>query len=56
MLPFEDIAFQLINLPPISAERIEPWTAELLLSAECRVAGRRPCRTRRIISSETATS
>jgi len=34
MLPFEDIAFQLINLPPISAERIELWMAELLLSAD----------------------
>jgi ribosome-interacting GTPase 1 len=34
MLPFEDIAFQLVDLPPISAERMEPWFAELLQSAD----------------------
>jgi ribosome-interacting GTPase 1 len=34
MLPFEDIAFQLVDLPPISAERMEPWIAELLQSAD----------------------
>jgi len=34
MLPFEDVAFQLIDLPPISAEHMEPWIAELLQSAD----------------------
>ncbi|MGH8210539.1 MAG: TGS domain-containing protein [Steroidobacteraceae bacterium] len=34
MLPFEGIAFQLIDLPPISAQHNEPWIAELLQSAD----------------------
>src|SRR5882762_11800724 len=34
MLPFEDIAFQLVDLPPISAEHPHPWIAELLQSAD----------------------
>jgi ribosome-interacting GTPase 1 len=34
MLPFEDIAFQLVDLPPISAERMEPWLAGLLQTAD----------------------
>lgn len=34
MLPFEDIAFQLLDLPPISAERMEPWMAALLQTAD----------------------
>jgi uncharacterized protein len=34
MVPFEDVAFQLIDLPPISAERMEPWTADLLKAAD----------------------
>lgn len=34
MLPFEDIAFQLVDLPPISAEGTEPWLAGLLQSAD----------------------
>ncbi len=34
MLPFEDIAFQLVDLPPISAERMEPWMAGLLQTAD----------------------
>jgi uncharacterized protein len=34
MLPFKDIAFQLVDLPPISAEHMEPWIAELLQSAD----------------------
>jgi uncharacterized protein len=34
MLPFEDIAFQLVDLPPICAEHMEPWIAELLQSAD----------------------
>jgi len=34
MLPFEDIAFQLVDLPPILAEHPHPWIAELLQSAD----------------------
>jgi ribosome-interacting GTPase 1 len=34
MLPFEDIAFQLVDLPPISAERMEPWLAGQLQTAD----------------------
>jgi len=34
MLPFEDIAFQLVDLPPISAERTEPWMAGLLQTVD----------------------
>jgi hypothetical protein len=34
MLPFEDISFQLVDLPPISAERMEPWMAGLLQTAD----------------------
>jgi ribosome-interacting GTPase 1 len=34
MLPFEDIAFQLVDLPPISAERTETWLAGLLQTAD----------------------
>jgi ribosome-interacting GTPase 1 len=34
MLPFEDIAFQLVDLPPITTERMEPWLAGLLQTAD----------------------
>ena len=34
MLPFEDVAFQLIDLPPISPERMEPWIADLLRATD----------------------
>ncbi len=34
MLPFEDIAFQLVDLPPVSPERTEPWMAGLLQTAD----------------------
>jgi ribosome-interacting GTPase 1 len=34
MLPFEDIAFQLVDLPPITAERIDPWLPGVLQSAD----------------------
>jgi ribosome-interacting GTPase 1 len=34
MLPFEDIAFQLVDLPPITAERMEPWIPQLLQSTD----------------------
>lgn len=33
MLPFEDIAFQLVDLPPISG-RLEPWISGLLQAAD----------------------
>jgi uncharacterized protein len=34
MLPFEDIVFQLVDLPPICAEHLQPCAAELLQSAD----------------------
>lgn len=34
MLPFEDIAIQLVDLPPISAQRTETWMAGLLQTAD----------------------
>lgn len=34
MLRLEDIAFQLVDLPPISAGRMEPWIAGVLRSAD----------------------
>jgi hypothetical protein len=34
MLPFEDIAFQLIDLPPLSAEYVEPWIYDLVRRAD----------------------
>jgi ribosome-interacting GTPase 1 len=34
MLHFEDIAFQLVDLPPISRGRMEPWMAPLLETAD----------------------
>ena len=34
MLPFEDIAFQLVDLPPISSGRLEPWISGLLQAAD----------------------
>jgi len=34
MLPFEDIHFQLVDLPPITPERMEPWMAGLLQSTD----------------------
>jgi ribosome-interacting GTPase 1 len=34
MLPFEDIAIQLVDLPPISIERTETWMAGLLQTAD----------------------
>ena len=34
MLPFEDIAFQLIDLPPISTGRLEPWIPPLLQATD----------------------
>ena len=34
MLHFEDIAFQIVDLPPISRGRMEPWMAGLLQTAD----------------------
>lgn len=34
MLPFEDIHFQLVDLPPISRDFMEPWYANALQSAD----------------------
>jgi ribosome-interacting GTPase 1 len=34
MLHFEDIAFQIVDLPPISRGRMEPWMSGLLQTAD----------------------
>jgi len=34
MMPFEDIAFQLVDLPPISSEHVEPWVFDLVRRAD----------------------
>ncbi len=34
MMPFEDIAFQLLDLPPLSRERVEPWVFDLVRHAD----------------------
>ncbi len=34
MMPFEDVAFQLIDLPPLSEEHVEPWVYDLIRAAE----------------------
>jgi ribosome-interacting GTPase 1 len=34
MLPFEDIAFQLVDLPPLSEEYVEPWLYDLIRRAD----------------------
>jgi ribosome-interacting GTPase 1 len=34
MMPFEDIAFQLIDLPPLSDEYVEPWVYDLIRAAD----------------------
>jgi len=34
MLPLEDIAFQLVALPPISSKRTEPWIAGVLQTVD----------------------
>jgi small GTP-binding protein len=53
MMPFEDIAFQLIDLPPLSDEHVEPWVydcirradlAWLVLDAEKTLEGVELCR------------
>jgi len=35
MLPFEDIHFQLVDLPPLSADYMEPWLPNALRNADC---------------------
>jgi hypothetical protein len=34
MMPFEDIAFQLVDLPPLSEEHAEPWVFDLVRYAD----------------------
>ena len=34
MLPFEDIAFQLVDLPPVSRAHLEPWIVGVLQGAD----------------------
>jgi hypothetical protein len=34
MMPFEDIAFQLIDLPPVSDQHVEPWIFDLIRRAD----------------------
>jgi hypothetical protein len=34
MMPFEDIAFQLIDLPPLSDQHVEPWVFDLVRYAD----------------------
>jgi len=34
MMPFEDIAFQLVDLPPLSAQHVEPWVFDLVRRAD----------------------
>jgi len=34
MMPFEDIAFQLLDLPPLCEEHVEPWVYDLVRAAD----------------------
>ena len=34
MMAFEDIAFQLVDLPPISDQHVEPWVFDLVRHAD----------------------
>ena len=34
MMPFEDIAFQLVDLPPLSERHVEPWVLDLVRRAD----------------------
>jgi ribosome-interacting GTPase 1 len=34
MMPFEDIAFQLVDLPPLCREHVEPWVYDLVRAAD----------------------
>lgn len=37
MMPFENIQFQLVDLPPVSAESAEPWMAQTVRNADAAV-------------------
>jgi len=34
MMPFEDVSFQLVDLPPVSSEHVEPWIFDLVRRAD----------------------
>jgi ribosome-interacting GTPase 1 len=34
MMPFEDVAIQLVDLPPLSEEHVEPWVYDLVRGAD----------------------
>jgi ribosome-interacting GTPase 1 len=34
MMPFEDIAFQLVDLPPLAAAHVDPWVFDLVRAAD----------------------
>ncbi len=34
MMPFEDIAFQLVDLPPVSSAHVDPWVFDLVRAAD----------------------
>lgn len=34
MMPFEDIAFQLVDLPPLCVEHVEPWVYDIIRGAD----------------------
>jgi ribosome-interacting GTPase 1 len=34
MMPFEDVAIQLVDLPPLAEERVEPWVFDLVRRAD----------------------
>jgi ribosome-interacting GTPase 1 len=34
MMPFEDVAFQLVDLPPLSIQHVEPWVFDLVRHAD----------------------
>jgi ribosome-interacting GTPase 1 len=34
MMPFEDVAFQLIDLPPLSDQHVDPWVFDLIRAAD----------------------
>jgi len=34
MMPFEDVAFQLVDLPPLCHEHVEPWVYDLVRAAD----------------------
>ena len=34
MMPFEDISFQLVDLPPVCSEHVEPWVYDIIRGAD----------------------